>query len=184
MIKTTYSQGDHELSSLTTELLLDNLNPVFFETGTNTGYGVICAIKSGFKKIHSIDIEERYYEMAKKNFVENFEFSDISFSFYLGDSGVLLSDIIKNIDERITFWLDGHEFHNIPLLDELETIKQHKIKDHTLIIDDVRMFNTSSWDNIGLDNVINKIKEINSRYSITFVNSINGVEDILIAKIL
>lgn len=184
MKSTTYSQGDHKLTSLTSELLINNINPVFFETGTNTGYGVICAIQSGFKKIHSIDIEERYYEMSIENFVNNLNYSDVSFNFYLGDSGVLLPEKIMNIDEKITFWLDGHEYHNIPLLNELESIKKHKINDHTLLIDDVRMFNSDKWDNIGLENVINKIMEINPNYTISFVDSINGQNDILVAKIV
>jgi uncharacterized protein YsxB (DUF464 family) len=181
MKETTYSQGDHKLTSLNTEILLNNLNPVFFETGTNTGLGVSCAVECEFKKIYSIDIEERYYEMALQNFKNT---DDVEFNFFLGDSGVVMSKILNEIDEKITFWLDGHEFYKIPLINELESIKNHKVKGHTILIDDVRMLTRPEWNNIGLESIINKIKEIDENYEIYFVDSVNGKKDILVAKLL
>jgi hypothetical protein len=183
MKKTTYSQGDHKLTSLSVEILSKNMNPIFFETGTNTGLGIRCAMECGFKKIYSIDIEERYYEMGLISFKNNILNDDIEFNLFLGDSGIVMPNILNNIDEKITFWLDGHEFYKIPLLNELESIKNHKIKGHTILIDDVRMFTRPEWNNIGLDSIINKIKEIDDLYEISFVDSVNGNNDILIAKI-
>jgi hypothetical protein len=183
MKKSNYSCGDHRLTSLNPKILSDHINPVFFETGTNTGLGVQCAIDSGFQKVVSIDIEERYYEMAQINFLNNPYYSHIDFNFYLGDSGVVMSEILNKIDKKITFWLDGHEFYKIPLINELNSIKNHKVKGHTIIIDDVRMLNRPEWNNIGLETIINKIKEIDKNYEIEFVDSVNGENDILIAKI-
>ena len=142
-----------------------------------------CAIDSGFKKVYSIDIEERYYEMALLTFQDKELYDGVEFNFFLGDSGVVMPEILNNIDEKITFWLDGHEFYKIPLINELESIKNHKIKGHTILIDDVRMLTRPEWNNIGLESIINKIKEIDERYEISFVDSVNGKNDILIAKI-
>jgi hypothetical protein len=183
MKPSTYSQGDHYLTSLNNDILSKLVNPVFFETGTNTGLGVICAIQCGFKKIYSIDIEDRYYEMAMNNFLNNNSYSDVNFNFYLGDSGSMMDEILVNINEKITFWLDGHEFYKIPLVNELESIKNHKIKGHTILIDDIRMLSKPEWNNIGLDKIIEKIKEIDQNYEISFIDSVNGENDILIAKI-
>ena len=142
-----------------------------------------CAIDSGFKKVYSIDIEERYYEMALLTFQDKELYDGVEFNFFLGDSGVVMPEILNNIDEKITFWLDGHEFYKIPLINELESIKNHKIKGHTILIDDVRMLTRPEWNNIGLESIINKIKEIDERYEISFVDSVNGKNDILVAKI-
>jgi hypothetical protein len=179
----SYSLGHHNTTTLSSELLKNNLNPVFFETGTNVGQGVISAINAGFKKIISIEIVPDFIEIVKSKFLNVEEYSDINFNFHLGDSKTLLPEIIKNIDERVTFWLDGHEFHKIPLIDELLAIKNHKIRDHIIMIDDVRMFNSPDWDNIGHENIVKLIMEINSDYKITYHNSPHGINDILIAKI-
>ena len=95
----------------------------------------------------------------------------------------MIPNIIHDIDEKITFWLDGHEFYQIPLLEELIAIKNHKIKDHIIMIDDVRMFDSPEWNIIGHDNVIKLIMDINKSYKITYHNSPHGINDILIAKV-
>lgn len=178
-----YSLGHHNQTTLSVELLKENLSGIFFETGTNIGQGIIQAINVGFKKIISIDIEPEFVEIAKNKFIGSNQYNDIQFEFYLGDSKLLLPKIIENIDQKITFWLDGHEFYKIPLLDELIAIKNHKIKNHTIMIDDVRMFNSPDWNNIGHDNVVKLIMDINKDYKITYHNSPHGINDILIAKI-
>lgn len=178
-----YSLGHHNTSTLSVELLKNNLNSVFLETGTNVGQGVLKAIESGFKKIISIEIEPEFNKIVKEKFLNKSEYSEIIFEFYLGDSKKILPEIIEKIDDKITFWLDGHEFHKIPLIDELMTIKNHKIKDHTIMIDDVRMFDSPDWDKIGHNNIVKLIMEINQNYKITYHDSPHGKNDILIAKI-
>ena len=121
--------------------------------------------------------------MSLLTFQDKELYDGVEFNFFLGDSGIVMPEILKNIDEKITFWLDGHEFYKIPLINELESIKNHKIKGHTILIDDVRMLTRPEWNNIGLESIISKIKEIDERYEISFVDSVNGKNDILIAKI-
>jgi len=178
-----YSLGLHKTSTLSLEILKNNYNTIFFETGTNFGEGVVKAIDAGFKKIISIDVVTEYINAANERFIESKNYPNTDFQFYLGDSRKLLPEIIDKIDEPITFWLDGHEFYEIPLLDELVAIKNHKIKNHTILIDDVRMFNTIEWNNIGHDNVIKLIMEINENYKISYYDSPHGKNDILLAKI-
>ena len=105
---------------------------------------------------------------------------------FLGDSGEKLASIIASIDEPITFWLDAHndnellEFgKNTPILRELEAIKSHPIKTHTLLIDDVRLFNTTTFDNIALSTILRKIYEINPKYRITFEDGFVPAENLV-----
>jgi hypothetical protein len=179
----SYSLGHHKNSTLSFDLLKDNLSPVFLETGTNIGQGVLEAINAGFKKIVSIEIEPDFVEIVNNKFVKSGDYPDVEFQFHLGDSKSVIPNIIHDIDEKITFWLDGHEFYQIPLLEELIAIKNHKIKDHIIMIDDVRMFDSPEWNRIGHDNVIKLIMDINKSYKITYHNSPHGINDILIAKV-
>jgi hypothetical protein len=178
-----YSLGHHNNSTLSESLLKNNLNSVFFETGTNVGQGVLQAINAGFKKIISIEIVPEFVDIVKNKFLNKEEYKEITFEFHLGDSKTLLPSLISEIDEQITFWLDGHEFYKIPLIDELIAIKNHPIKNHTILIDDVRMFDAPEWNSIGHNNIIDLIMDINSDYKITYVDSPHGHNDILIAKV-
>jgi len=45
---------DHTITSIPTSLLRQNINDIFFETGTNTGKAVEVAINCAFRKIISI----------------------------------------------------------------------------------------------------------------------------------
>jgi len=172
----------HTDSSLSIELLKSNMSDYFIETGTNTGFGVLKALEAGFKHIISIDIEDEFVVNAKSRFNEEL-YPQIKFDFWHGDSGVLMPQMISEIKTPATFWLDGHSFHQIPLLKELEAIRNHHIKEHILLIDDVRMFNTHEWDNVGHSNIVDLVKSINKNYKITYYDSYNGKNDILIAKV-
>ena len=57
-----------------------------------------------------------------------------SVSLHLGDSGVYLAELLKNIDSGVTFWLDGHystldtacaDNYVSPIQEELEIIKKY-----------------------------------------------------------
>ena len=160
-----------------TSILKRYINPYFIETGSHIGNGIQSAIDSGFDDIISIELSEKYYNICKEKFKYN---SKIALVF--GDAELVLLDVINKIDNKITFWLDGHDsgddtaagLHADPIFQELEIIKQHKIKEHTILIDDIR----------GMD--VNKLKEkileINNDYVITFEDGYVP-NDILVAKI-
>lgn len=113
------------------------------ETGTYLG-GTIWATRRNFKKIYSIEVDKDLYEKAKKDFKEYEHVRIIQ-----GDSGNVISDILKEIKEPCLFWLDGHYSEgitskgelNTPILKELEHILNHEIKEHVILIDDARCFN-------------------------------------------
>lgn len=150
---------------------VDYPNYFFVETGTYDGNGIRFALKADFKEIHSVEIFDDFVKRARVNF-----------AFYPqvhiwhGDSGKMLFDVIKDMDKPITFWLDGHNgtpskdgSKNTPLIEELEQIAMHHIKNHTIIIDDMHCCGTILFDYLSREDIIAKIKEINPEYVISYI---------------
>jgi hypothetical protein len=113
------------------------------ETGTYLGK-MIDAQKKNFKKIMSIEIDKKFHEDA----IEKFKAYPY-ISFYRGDSGKVMADIMKVLDQPAVFWLDAH-YNNrstekldkeCPIYEELNVIfAQGSNLDHVLLIDDARLF--------------------------------------------
>lgn len=100
---------------------------IFIETGTGQADSSKEALKF-YKKVYTIDIDNRN------------KFSNENFLFFNEDSRTALPEILKNIKERSTFWLDAHpnnhDVNTWPLLSEIDIICTHFIKDHNILIDD------------------------------------------------
>lgn len=161
------------------------LNNWFVETGSHMGDGIQMALDAGFKSVFSIELTKEYYDHCIKRF-QNIQ----GVALFLGDSVEKLPEVIESIWGPATFWLDGHwdicaeETRGIldfPLLKELDIIASHPIKNHTIIIDDVRLFNTI-WK-LGQENVIEMIYRINPNYEIHYEDGMAGRRnDVLIAQ--
>jgi hypothetical protein len=167
-----------------------NYNSYFIETGSYYGRGIEFAIEAGFKNIISIEITQKYYELCKEKFKNNKNVKIV-----LGDSVKELGNILSKINKPVTFWLDGHytepstEYSEVgwcPLLHELDIIKEHKIKNHTILIDDLRCWNPQdgyfSHYNFTESDLRKKILEINSDYKFSYEDGYIP-NDILVAKI-
>jgi len=147
-------------------------NRYFVETGSSGGDSIEKALKAGFQFVRSIDTEKRHVDYCEARFVEN----SSSVSMYLGDSGVRLYEMIHDINEPITFWLDAHifpplegQYENTPLFAELEKIALHPIKAHTILIDDLHCCGTLAFDYISEKELMDQIKEINPNYQFKYV---------------
>jgi len=177
-------------------------NDTFIETGTFNGGGVRVALDAGFKHIHSIEVSPVFYNKAVALFsdMDNVEL-------YLGDSIEVLPAILTSINEPATFFLDSHFFSfspalgsdgnrlspsDVPLLLELDTIKSHRIKTHTILVDDRRALGkeyasgeklSDAWLYLTEDIVIKKLLEINPKYNIYYVDSNNDKNDIIVAEV-
>jgi len=156
----------------TKELFQKYMNPVFIETGTYMGDGVQLALDAGFKKIYSIELTGELYEKCMERFKGNTAIHLIH-----GDSYLVLDDLLKLINEPITFWLDGHFAgpgtsmgkYESPLMQELEAIGRHSIKTHTLLIDDLRCWSLKN-QGFNTKTIMNKCFQINHDYKFTFEN--------------
>lgn len=162
------------------EVLINYKDTVFVETGSHTGDTIQLALDCGFKRVISIELSPHYFQYCKNRFSGNNKVS-----LYFGDSAELLNSVIEDVDERMTFWLDGHYSggdtafgkFEFPIIQELETIEKHKIKNNIILIDDIRCWNGG---NIQIDEVIFRLKKINSNYIITTLDGYTK-NDILLA---
>lgn len=158
-------------------------NKYFVETGSLIGEGIQRALHAGFSHVYSIELSQQFFDECKQKFAKNPEVE-----LFLGDSGKILYDVIKDIDSSITFWLDGHHGGGTtakgdewsPILKELEQIKKHPIKTHTILIDDVRLMGTEYFDFVTIDQIVEKVLEINPDYKFFFVDGYVK-NDILVA---
>jgi hypothetical protein len=171
-------------------------NNVFLETGTFQG-DTLCEIIENCnlcnpRSIISLELSEVFFKSCVNRFKNN---SNVTI--YKANSKCDLYNIIKNIDSPITFWLDSHwsgvqdvgcdDETICPILEELEQIKQHDIKIHTIMIDDIRLMNASNIREHGfpvsLQQIIKKIYEINPNYKIKYYNDYICNNDVLVAYI-
>lgn len=163
---------------------------VFIETGTHIGITTQGAFDVGFKKIYTIELSKHFYDAAVKMFSSN---SNIICIF--GDSSEKLDEILKELDEPAVFWLDGHWSMGttakgkkaIPLFDELEAIKNHHIKNHVILIDDLRLMGDAEepikeWSTFTVDDVKSKCLEINENYIFSLEDG-HVEKDILVVKL-
>ena len=86
----------------------------------------------------------------------------------LGDSNELLPKMLSLLTEPSLIFLDGHFNNGEPLWGELEILKNHPIKNHTIIIDDFKNYFSSRENELKL-----RLKEINPNYEFAFEDSYN-----------
>ena len=167
---------------LSKQLKKFNYNNIFIETGTGGGIGTLTAVEAGFKSIYTIEFYDTRREIAEER-LKDYDFVKM----YRGDSGAILKEILTDINEPITFWLDAHYSGGIgpladtcPILKELDIIRNHYIKNHTILIDDIRCFRKGikKWNSITLEQIISKIDPI---YDIYYIDGYTE-NDILVAE--
>lgn len=166
------------------QLLKDLFNPeVFVETGTFYGHTSLKAADY-FNEVHTVELDMRLYRNAIKTF-EN----KSNIFVYNGDSKVILNNVLPNLkNKKLLFFLDAHwsgdgtakSDENTPIISELAVIKNHGISDATILIDDMRFFqsnyiieqqlksdpeDTSMLGYQSLDNLKIKLLEINPEYN-------------------
>lgn len=149
----------------------------YIETGTYLGDGIKCVLNN-YNNIHSIELSEKWHAYNVQQFKNN-----TNVKMHLGDSKKILPELLNNINEPITIYLDAHYSggttafgeEETPLLFELEILKARKYDD-IIIIDDCRLLGKSGicgagdnhpiyptmiydWNNITENGIINSMKE-------------------------
>lgn len=168
--------------------LLKYSNDYFIETGTYQGDTIeIIKDSNKYKYIYSMELSDVFYNNCVNRFI-----NDKNIKIFKGNSRYDLIKIIYNINCNITFWLDGHwsDVSNVacdkellcPVLYELDQIKQHHLKSHTIIIDDIRLMDGSHFE-VTTEQIIKKIYEINPNYKIIFYDDEYSQGDVLVAYI-
>jgi hypothetical protein len=140
---------------------------ILVETGTYLG-DMVEAQKSRFKKIISIELGVDLFKKAEMRFI-----NDKNVIILQGDSGYVLPEILKELNEPAIFWLDGHYSEGItakgskdcPIIEELDAILQNKRFYHILLIDDARCFN-GRGDYPTVEKLKEYIKSKNEKYRV------------------
>lgn len=156
-----------------------NLN-VLVETGTFLG-DTVDYFKDKFDHVYSVELSEDLAGRAKNRFK-----NDLNVHIIQGDSGVVLDDLVNQINQPILFWLDGHyssEFFvgedfiktakgkiNTPILDELRIILKNTLI-HIILIDDARLF-IGKYDYPTFSELQDLIKSLNKNYLLSTKNDI------------
>ena len=177
-------------STLSIEVLRDYPNPVYIETGTAKGESVQVALDAGFGQIITIEVNPDVFAKACERFIDK-----DNVMLVMGDSGVVLPNILDGVKDRATFWLDAHwstgeedlgpDINKCPILHDLRAIAAHQIKDHTILIDDIRYFRQGGipqWNGVTLGDIMEVILNINPGYRISFRDGFCK-DDILVAKV-
>ncbi len=115
----------------------------FIETGTFHG-GTAEWASSHFTTVTTIELSERYFELAKAKFAEKPNVHPL-----FGSSPSVLASLIPSLTQPALFWLDAHwsgldtagRTAECPLLDELTSIN-HSTLQHVILVDDARLFCT------------------------------------------
>ncbi len=113
------------------------------ETGTYLGQ-MVYAMRNRFQNILSIELGGDLAKRAKHRFRLYPHIQILQ-----GDSADVLPQILGSISVQSLFWLDGHYSGGFtakgrtdtPVMREVRTILEHKIKNHIILIDDARCFN-------------------------------------------
>ena len=143
----------------------------FVESGTWHGE-TIFEVERYFKQLYTIEIKKELYEEAKERYSGN------KITFINGDSSIEMSKLVKDLNENVIFFLDGHwskmdtgmGTKEIPLIEEIEAINNDFKQAAIIIIDDLRLFGCGpnlegdkyhdvDWSYISEEQVINKIKD-------------------------
>lgn len=154
----------------------------FIESGTYLGDTAENASRV-FSQVHTIELASGLYERAKARFADH-----ENVTVYYGDSARVLPSILNNPQGRILFFLDGHFSQrntakgdkNTPIHGEIEAIIQHGVKDSIIIVDDVRFFQNSIYeqpnpsiaDYPSLFELATQCRKINPDYQIAIIGDL------------
>ncbi len=147
---------------------------IFIETGTYKGK-MVYAVMPYVQNIYSIELDSKYYQNAKQRFS-----GYPGVNILHGQSGEVLPQIMKEINEPCLFWLDAHYSGGstamgdleTPIMQELECVLKHPFAPkHIILIDDARCF-VGKNDYPTLESLEKYIHSVYSDWSFTVENDI------------
>lgn len=152
-------------------------NPVFVGTGVRRCVNIARALNAEFVDIYTVDEDPvlvKHSEFVLPVFFNEKPRVTRVLDVTLGNPGTDLTKIIRKINQQITFLLcsyiphPDHPERINTILQELDQIKAHSIKTHTILIENIHLAGTPLFGNITLDQVKAKLLEINPSYKFRY----------------
>ncbi len=122
----------------------------FIETGTYLGHTTFL-ISSLDVEVDTIELSEMLHGRNVKDlaFVQNIRC-------HLGDSTDVLPSLLEGLNVPAVFWLDGHYSAGntamgpkvTPIMEELQLLRAHNIRDHIVFVDDIRGFGANGYPTV------------------------------------
>lgn len=153
-------------------------NRIFVCVGIGSCINFARALNANFTELYGLDddiVLVNHAPLVMPRFIKDAPRPNFKrYHVYHGNPTTALENLIKPINEPITFLLGNYipdpdqpdKFNS--LLDELEQIKKHPLKTHTILIDYVHHTKTLNSGNILLSDIKKKLLEINSDYLFAF----------------
>jgi hypothetical protein len=168
---------------------------VFVETGSYRGDGIELARQAGYNRIMSMDIDGANVAHCQDRFEligdDKIQAKNGHINISCGDSATGLLKFMKYVNEPAMIWLDAHSQlfddepktkNPFPLMLELEQLKKHPVKTHTIMIDDILILTHPDVTGWTKKDIEAKLLEINPDYKLTYLSN-PVVNNILMAKI-
>jgi hypothetical protein len=136
-----------------------NQYPYFVETGTYMGETILRFIDD-FEKSYTIELSDELHKIFNQKDYDRNKLKSL-----LGDSSIILKEVINELNGNTIFFLDGHfsscgtakGVKDVPLIEELKLINDNFNYESLIIIDDLRLFGTNfseNWSNITNENLL------------------------------
>jgi hypothetical protein len=168
---------------------------IFVETGSFKGDGIELAMQAGYSRILSMDIDGANIAHCQERFElipsDDRPAQNAHISVTCGDSSTGLLKMMKYVNEPAMIWLDAHSQlfddeppaeNPFPLMKELEQLRKHPIKTHTILIDDILMLTHLDVTGWNKDAIENALLTINPAYKLTYLSN-PIVNNILMAHV-
>lgn len=168
---------------------------IFVETGSCKGDAIVLAAQAGYKRIISMDIDGANIAHCQDRFElipdEKKPAKNGHINITCGDSATGLLKLMKYVNEPAMVWLDAHSqlFEDepptenpFPLMMELDQLKKHPIKTHTILIDDILILTHPDVTGWTKKDIEAKLLEINPAYKLVYLSN-PVVNNILLAHV-
>lgn len=168
---------------------------IFIETGSHIGNGIDLAMQAGYERILSMDIDGANVAHCQERFElipdDKKPAQNDHINVICADSATGLLKFMKYVNEPAMIWLDAHSQlfddeppsdNPFPLLKELEQLRKHPIKTHTILIDDILMLTHPDVTGWNKETIENALLMINPAYKLTYLSN-PVVNNILMAHV-
>lgn len=144
---------------------------ILVETGTFFGDMIDLQIPY-FRELLTIELDQKLANLAKDRFSKVSKVKVLE-----GDSGLVIPKVLENLKQPALFWLDGHFSGGVtargncdtPIIKELSAIFESEHIPHIILIDDARLFGTSS-DYPILSELEEQLRQERPTYSFSIID--------------